>query len=425
MADNGASQEGGPFGVMHEMKFFNGILESPEQAIGRIDDIGGPHSHTNYPWGWAQCGNSPFRWYKQNTHEGGVHVPMIVHWPTGIDPSHGGGLRHQFVNVSDVAPTIYELLGVTPPATRLGVDQLPITGHSFVSVLHDPDAHATNRLQYFENAGSRALIVEQDSRWFKAVARHQQGVEFESDVWELYDLSVDASECDDIASAQPARLAALIELWWQEAERHGVLPLDDRTLELFAPHLDDRSPHRPDRRYVYRPPMSPIPAQASAPVGGRSFDLIADVTLSDGDEGVIWSTGNENSGVAVFVQGSRLVVDYNAFGDHTIVESVDGLPVGRCTLGVHLERDARTTGFVELAVDGRAAGRGTIGFYMRMVSSSGSSVGLDHGSAVSARYEPPFEFTGTLHEVVIQLARPRLPIGEDHATIARHQMSQQ
>ena len=77
LADNGASQEGGPLGVMHEMKFFNGITESPDEAVKRIDDIGGPHSH-NYPWGWAQCGNSPFRWYKQNTHEGGVHVPMIM-----------------------------------------------------------------------------------------------------------------------------------------------------------------------------------------------------------------------------------------------------------------------------------------------------------------------------------------------------------
>ena len=76
-ADNGASQEGGPFGVMNEMKFFNGILDDPDDVVDRLDDIGGPDSHTNYPWGWAQCGNSPFKWYKQNTHEGGVHVPMV------------------------------------------------------------------------------------------------------------------------------------------------------------------------------------------------------------------------------------------------------------------------------------------------------------------------------------------------------------
>ena len=84
LSDNGASQEGGPFGVLHEMKFFNGILETPDEAIAQIDEIGGPHSHSNYPWGWAQAGNTPFKWYKQNTHEGGVHVPLIVHWPNGI-----------------------------------------------------------------------------------------------------------------------------------------------------------------------------------------------------------------------------------------------------------------------------------------------------------------------------------------------------
>ena len=92
LTDNGASQEGGPFGVMHEMKFFNGILETPDEAIERIDDIGGPHSHTNYPWGWAQCGNTPFKWYKQNTHEGGVHVPLIVHAPRHIALRSG---RHE------------------------------------------------------------------------------------------------------------------------------------------------------------------------------------------------------------------------------------------------------------------------------------------------------------------------------------------
>ena len=93
LSDNGASQEGGPFGVMHEMKWFNGIPEVPEEAIARLDEIGGPRSYVNYPWGWAQCGNSPFKWYKQNTHEGGVHVPLVVHWPEGIAAAERGTMR--------------------------------------------------------------------------------------------------------------------------------------------------------------------------------------------------------------------------------------------------------------------------------------------------------------------------------------------
>ncbi|MCH9804969.1 arylsulfatase, partial [bacterium] len=183
LADNGASQEGGPFGVMHEMKFFNGLLEDPDDVMDRLDDIGGPDSHTNYPWGWSQCGNSPFKWYKQNTHEGGVHVPMVFHWPAGIDQSQAGTKRNQFVNVSDITPTIYEILGVTAPEVFKGIDQMPVTGDSFVSTLSDPAAPATNTIQYFENGGSRALIVEQDGVWWKAVARHQAGVDFEDDRW--------------------------------------------------------------------------------------------------------------------------------------------------------------------------------------------------------------------------------------------------
>ena len=195
LADNGASQEGGPYGVMHEMKYFNGILETPDEAVKRIDDIGGPHSHTNYPWGWAQCGNSPFKWYKQNTHEGGVHVPMIVHWPDGIAADQCGTKRSQFVNVADLVPTLYELLGTTPPRTFNGYGQLPITGHSFAEVLGDASAPAANTLQYFEMRGSRALVACQDGIWWKAVTRHIEGVNFDDDRWELYNLSDDPSEC--------------------------------------------------------------------------------------------------------------------------------------------------------------------------------------------------------------------------------------
>lgn len=423
LADNGASQEGGPFGVMHEMKFFNFILETPDQAIGRIDDIGGPHSHTNYPWGWAQCGNTPFKWYKQNTHEGGVHVPMILHWPDRIGSEHRGTKRRQFVNVADIVPTIYELLGISAPEIFRGRDQLPITGHSFASALLDEHAPAANSLQYFEMAGSRALVARLDDRTWKAVCKHTAGADYDTEPWELYCLDDDWSECHDLASELPDRLAELIDLWWSEAERHGVLPLDDRGVELFTTRPADNSPHPTSRRYVYRPPMSPIPGQATAAAGGRSFDLTARITRSEGDEGVLWATGTENSGISVFVQDDRLVVDYNAFDDHTILESDRLVPIGDATLHVRLERDSRTTGWCQVAIDGVPAGRVTIPFYMRMISSVGASVGYDHGSAVSTRYSAPFAFSGTLHEVVIQL--PHRRDADDAAATARSEMSRQ
>ncbi|MFW2333550.1 arylsulfatase [Ilumatobacter sp.] len=403
LADNGASQEGGPFGVTHEMKFFNGIFDDGDAMIDQIDDIGGPHSHTNYPWGWAQCGNSPFKWYKQNTHEGGVHVPLVVHAPGLIPEDQNGTLRDQFVNVADVVPTIYDLVGVTPPDVYRGVEQMPVTGHSFAHALVDADAASTNRLQYFEMAGSRALVAEADGVWWKAVCKHDQGADYDTEPWELYRLSDDWSECTDLAAAEPDRLAALVDLWWAEAERHGVLPLDDRMAELFGVRHRDHSPHPADMRYVYRPPMSPMPGQASAPIGGRSFDLTARVTRLSGQGGVIYATGTENSGLSVFVQDDRLVVDYNAFDQHTILESDVALPAGDAELVVRLRRRDGLTGEMSVAVDGSPAGHAVLPRYMRMMSSVGPSLAYDHGSPVSTRYAAPFPFEGTLHEVEIQI----------------------
>lgn len=403
LADNGASQEGGPFGVMHEMKFFNGIFEDSDTMIDQIDDIGGPHSHTNYPWGWAQCGNSPFKWYKQNTHEGGVHVPMIIHAPGHIASTNAGELRNQFINVADIVPTIYDLLGISAPDNYHGVDQLPITGNSFSSVLKDASASATNTLQYFEMSGSRALVYVLNNVTWKAVCKHTARADYKTEPWELYRLSDDWSECNDLARAEPEKLTQLIDLWWSEAERHGVLPLDDRMIELFGARFRDNSPHPPNLRYLYRPPMSPMPVQASAAIGGKSFDLTATVTRIRGDSGVIYATGTENSGLSIFIQNDLFIIDYNAFDNHTILESNVKIPEGETTLVARFRRREGRSGQMSLMVNGVVAGSVTLPLFMRMMSSVGPSIAYDHGSAVSMRYNAPFPYSGKLHKVEIQL----------------------
>ena len=413
MADNGASQEGGPTGVMHEMKYFNFIAEDVDAAVERLDEIGGPHSHTNYPWGWAQCGNTPFRWYKQNTHEGVVHVPLVVHWPAGLDPAVTGSKRPQFVNVSDIVPTIYDLVGVTPPDVYRGLQQMPVTGRSFATVLSDPDAPATNTVQYFEMMGSRALVA---GEW-KAVCRHTQGADFDTEPWELYHLSQDWSETNDLATTYPDKLAELQDLWWAEAERHGVLPMDDRLVELFGARFRVNSPHPPTMRYVYRPPMSPLPGQAAAAIGARSFDLTGRVTRAAGDEGVLFALGTENSGFTVFVQGDRLVVDYNAFDDHAVAESTVAIPHGHAIITARVRVGRGRTGRIDLVVNGADAGGVDIPQLVFMFSSVGASVGYDHGSPVSTRYDGPFPFSGTLHEVVVQV-HDAPPSADDDAEAA-------
>ena len=409
-ADNGASQEGGPFGVMHEMKFFNGIIEMPDEAIAHIDDIGGPNSHGNYPWGWAQCGNTPYRWYKQNTHEGGVHVPMVMHWPAGISPEQRGTKRDQFVFVSDIVATVYDIVGVTPPDVRRGVEQMPVTGKSFKSLLADPAAPATNRQQYMENGGSLAVVAD----GWKAVLKHTAGQPYDDEKWELYDLNTDRSECNDLAAAMPDKLDEMIARWWEEADTHGVLPLDDRGVQLFGARFRARSPHPENRRYVYRPPMSSMPGQASAGIGGRNVRIVATVDYSPGNEGVLYKTGNRNSGFSMFVQAGRLVVDYNAFGDHTEVESPE-IPSGRIQLGVRLVRGENRRGTVSLDFDGTEVASVEVPLYMSMMSSVGPSIGFDHGATVSPRYESPFAFTGVLHEVVIEAGQRSRAVEEAQA----------
>jgi arylsulfatase len=338
---------------------------------------------------------------------------MLLHWPAGIPEDQRGTTRDQFAYVADLAPTLYEIIGVEMPAVLRGVEQAPISGRSFLPVILDGAAPATNTLQYFEMAGSRALVKD----GWKAVCRHEKGADFDAEQWELYHLDQDASECVDLAQEQPERLAELISLWWQEAEREGVLPLDDRLIELFGTRFRDHSPHPVDRRYSYHPPMSPMPAQAAAPIGGRNFDLVAHVDRTDGGEGVLYATGTENSGLSVFVQDDRLVLDYNAFDDHTVIESSIEVPRGEARLGVKVRRASGRAGAATIEIDGVECGAAKLPLLMGVISSVGASVGEDHGSAVSARYDAPFTFSGTLHEVAIQVNPERSAAADAaHAT---------
>jgi arylsulfatase len=409
LSDNGASQEGGPFGVMHEMKYFNFVVETPDEAVHRLDDIGGPHSHANYPWGWAQAGNTPFKWYKQNTHEGGVHVPLIVHWPARI--TCGGELRHQFHHVNDVAPTIYETLGIEAPSVYRGLEQMPVSGVSFAYSFTEPGAPSPKRVQYYEMMGHRGIYAD----GWKAVTRHQPGVPFEDDRWELYNLAEDRSECRDLAATMPEKLAELVDLWWSEAEDQGVLPLDDRTIELFVTRYRDRSPHPVSRRYTYYPPMSPLPGQVAPALGGRGWDMSATIDRAADAAGVLYASGTENSGLSVFIQDEHLVFDYNCFGDHHVAVSAGTVPVGRSVVGVQFRRTG-PGGEAVLLIDGRPEGALSVPFAMTMMSSVGPSVGYDHGSPVSQLYSGAFPFEGDLERLDIVLTRQHRAGDAEQAT---------
>jgi arylsulfatase len=303
--------------------------------------------------------------------------------------------------VNDIVPTIYEAIGITPPDTYRGLEQMPISGVAMNYTFDDKEAKTRKLVQYYEMVGHRGIYA---NGW-KAVTRHTPGVSFDDDVWELYHVEADRSETNDLAKQEPDRLNELIALWWEEAENEGVLPLDDRGLELFGINFKKNSPHPESRKYVYRPPMAPLPSQASAAMGGRSWDMEAVVDRGDAEGGVIYATGTENSGFSFYIFDNRLVFDYNFFGEHLVVRSHSELPIGTSTLTCQLRRTGKG-GYALLLVDGEEVGRIDLPFIMRVISSVGPSVAYDHGSPVAFDYanrSDGFPFEGTLDSVTITL----------------------
>jgi arylsulfatase A-like enzyme len=417
LSDNGASREGGPFGVMDEFSFFNAMQEDIDEIAGnRLNDIGGPHSHSNYPWGWAQAGNTPLRWYKQNTYGGGVRDPLIVHWPAGI--AAAGQLRNQFCHVIDIAPTILDVAGVTVPGQVNGVAQIPVHGAPVTATFADAMAPPPRPVQYFEQMGHRGLWA---GGW-KITTYHQPGHPFSDDEWALFHLDEDFSECRDLAAREPDRTRELIDAWWTEAGQHGVLPLDDRTIELFA------APPRPGgvharRDYVYYPPLSHIPADACPPFGGRSWLVTAEVQAGqDGAEGVLYARGSRNVGHSFFLQGGALQFDYNALGTHYRVTAPLALAPGRHELAAAFQRTG-PGGRLTLRADGADLAAIEIPKIVRMLGSTGLDVGCDRLSAVVDDYAGPFPFTGTIDRITFSiLSRAD---AEEIAAIARTELSRE
>jgi arylsulfatase len=404
MSDNGASQEGGPIGVMDTFKSFNGIPEDLDESLKRLDEIGGPTTNTNYPWGWAQAGNTPLKRYKQNTHGGGIRDPLVIHWPKKITDK--GGIRTQYHHVTDIVPTVLEMVGIEAPKEYNGLAQIPIHGTSMAYTFPAENAKAptAKHTQYFEMFGHRGIWHD----GWKAVTFHQAGTSFDDDVWELYHVEEDFSECHDLAGERPDKLKEMVELWWAEAGRYGVLPLDDRTWQLFGGRPKPNSP-RARRQYVFYPPISHITSDAAPGIGSRSYVMSAEIDRKDASvNGVLAAYGATTSGLSFYIKDSHLVFDYNLFQNHYRVVSTRQVPVGASTVSVRFERIDRTSK-ATLLINGHECGTVDIPGIMRMISAQGMDVGRDSGSPVTDDYEAPFSFTGEIKKMIIDIPQRLKP----------------
>lgn len=416
MSDNGASQEGGASGVLDEMKWFNGIRESVDEAVLRLDDIGGPNSHSNIPWGWAQAGNTPLKWYKQNTHGGGVRDPLIMHWPNRVKA--GGETRDQFCHVIDIAPTILDALGIETPTVVAGVPQTPIHGVSLAPTFADAGATLDRGPQYFEMLGHRGIWKD----GWKAVTHHTPGKPFDEDRWELYHLAKDFSEHDDLAQTNPGKLKEMVELWWAQAETHGVLPLDDRpAMALFRASMRPGLPASRNR-FVYYPPLSHLVSDA-CPSAARGWTTILQLEHPAGDgDGALIARGSLNSGFVLFVKQGRLVFDYNEFHHHTRLETDTPLTPGPHEIGLGVTRTADGGGDVALSVDGQVVVSGRIPRLLFIVSSTGMDLGRSLSPVVDD-YAAPFAYPGTISKVVFETPES-MPKGEVKAQVRAEMVRQ-
>ncbi len=407
LSDNGASAEGGPNGSVNEGLLFNGIPDDLADNLKHIDALGSPTTYPHYPWGWAMAGNTPFKRWKRETHEGGVADPLIVAGPGIADP---GAVRPHFLHAIDVAATLLDLCGVEMPRMLDGVVQEPVAGRSFLATLTDPGAATIRETQYFEQFGSRAIV---HGPW-KAVAWHCMGIKYQpgddhgrpssEDVWELYRIDRDFSENRDLAAEYPEKLREMQDLWWAEAGRFGVLPIVP--LRMFA---HDRPPAIPLRqRYVLRPGAAPVPESVAAATKLRPHSIVATVEIpKHGAEGALLAHGGRFGGYSFYVQNGRLRYTYNFGGlEETTIESSTTIPDGRSTLAAVVTPGEATSVEVELSIDGRVVGKGriarTMPFRFALVG-AGLTCGYDDGAAVSANYEAPFRFSGALHAAIIDL----------------------
>ena len=341
-----------------------------------------------------------------------------MHWPASLRISTGAGaLRRQFCHAVDIAPTILAVTGASLPDHVGGVPQIPVHGASLAATFTDPAAPAPRPVQYFEQMGHRGLWAD----GWKITTYHTQGEPFDDDEWALYHLDEDFSECRDLSAEHPDKLRELINAWWAEAGLHGVLPLDDRIVELFVSTPRPGTVHA-RKDYVYYPPVTHIPADACPPLSGRPWLITAEIEVGGPAQGVLYARGSHNVGHSFFVHDGQLHFDYNALGTHYRASAPLDLGPGRHVLIARFER-AGPGGQLTIGADGRDLDTVAIPSIIRMLGSTGLDIGRDSLSPVVSDYAPPFPFDGRIERITFSVRRRA--DAEDVAATARVEMSRE
>jgi arylsulfatase len=417
--DNGASAEG-QNGTISELLAQNGIPNTVEQQLAALEKMGGldvlgtAKTDSMYHAGWAWAGNTPFHHTKLvASHFGGTRNPMVISWPKGIKPDRVP--RSQFHHVNDIAPTLYEVIGITPPKVVDGFEQDPIDGVSLAYTFNDAKAPGRKQVQYFDNNGSRAIY--QDG-WvaatFGPLVPWLPGApglaEWDSakDQWELYDIRRDFSEAHDLAAKEPQRLVELQKVFDEQAKANQVYPLGAGIWLRLHPEDRVKSPYR---SWQFDATTTRMPEFTAPGLGRESSTVSIDAEFGDNASGVLYALGGSGGGLTLYADKGQLVYEYNMMIiERYIARSASKLPAGKHRIEVTTTLASAkplSPAEVVLTVDGQEVARTTVRRTVPAAFSASETfdVGVDLGSSVSLDYfdRRPFRFDGNINTVAVQL----------------------
>jgi arylsulfatase len=407
--DNGSSAEGGMIGMFNENTYFNGVQETLAMQMERIDELGTEKTYNHFAAGWAVAGNTPFTWTKQvASNFGGTRNGMVIHWPAGIT-SHNQ-IRSQFHHVVDIAPTIYEAVGVPAPRIVNGIEQRPIEGISMAYTFANAGAPGKRTTQYFEMIGNRAIYHD---GWFagtihKAPWEPAPRRPLADDVWELYNVDEDFSQAVNLAGKNPAKLEELKKIFMAEAAKYNVLPIDDRSIERFDPVIAGRPDLMNGRTTLtlYEGAKG-IPENAFINAKNTSLKISAEVDVPANASGVLICQGGDFGGWTFYMLDGRPAYTYNWVGlEMYTVSARQKVPAGRHTITFDFayEGGRGGGGTGTISRDGVTIGEGAI---KRTNSNTfgideSADVGVDENTPVYPPYKNRDRFTGKIAKVTVE-----------------------
>ena len=430
--DNGTSAEGGPIGTPNEVAFFNGVPVPVETQMKWYDVWGTEQTYNHMSAGWSWTFDTPFSWFKQNASKlGGIRQNMAVSWPGHIDDA--GGLREQFMHVIDVVPTILEVTGIPAPETVDGIKQAPIEGTSFAYTFKKANADVPSKhtTQYFEMMGQWAFYHE---GWLLSTKVNRAPWEafgvantdpLNNQVLELYDLTKDFSQSNNIAEGNPNKVKEMKAMFIEEAKKYQVFPMDASVAaRLVAPRPNITAGRT---EFVYTHPMVGLPQGDSPAILNSSYTITADIEVPQGGaEGMILTSGGRFAGYGFYLLKGKPVFLWNlvdlerikwegpealAPGKHTIAFDFKYEGLGAGTLAFNNMSGLAQPGTGTLTVDGKVVATKRMEKTVPMILQWDESfdIGSDTLTGVNdADYKPPFPLTAKLDKLTLKVDRPQL-----------------